>query len=399
MTLHRSSSLLILLLAALFLPSVARSQSATPVIDRSRGKEMLQNIKGALKELYYDPNFHGMDVDTRFQQAEAEVNKATSTGQILAIVAQTLVDLDDSHTRLLPPELVVAVDFGFKLQMIGDTCYVTSVKAGGDAEAKGVKVGDVIYAIEGFEPTRDSLWKIIYSYLVLLPPPTLRLTVSKPGGMLKNFVVEPVTSKNKMRKIESIIKDPEKRPSYYDLAAGTLICRLPEFNLSDGEVDEMMKRIRSSHTLILDLRGNPGGRVSMEQRLVSYFFDRDVKIGDEKERKKTSTRMARTRGPNKIFEGKVFVLVDSKSASAAEVFARIMQLEKRGTIIGDHSAGAVMTSVIASFAFNTTAAASSQYTRAAFYGANITVGDLIMSDGRESGKDRRYARCALDTNR
>jgi C-terminal processing protease CtpA/Prc len=96
--------------------------------------------------------------------------------------------------------------------------------------------------------------------------------------------------------------------------------------------------------------------------------------------------MAKTRGPNNIFPGKVFVLVDSQSGSAAEVFARIMQLEKRGMVIGDRSAGKVMTSVQATFAFNTPAAASFQFTRVAFYGANITIADLIMSDGKSLEK-------------
>lgn len=387
MTTHRSQSLFVLLLITLlFLPDFAPAQSgATPVIDRGRGKEMLQNIKRALKDTYYDPSFRGMNVETRFRQAEEQIDKATSTGQILAIIAQALVELDDSHTSFLPPELVVEPDFGFKLQMIGDTCYVTSVKPGGDAEAKGLKAGDVIYAIEGFEPTRDSLWKIIYSYFVLLPQPALKLTIREPKGTFKEFLVKAAISQNKIRHIEAII-NTDVRPSYYDLAPDTIVCRLPEFNLSDGDVDDMMKRIKVSQNLILDLRGNPGGLVSMEQRLIGSFFDHDVKIGDEKERKKTSERVAKTRGPNKIFSGKVFVLIDSNSSSAAEVFARIMQLEKRGMVIGDRSAGKVMTSVQTAFVFNTAAASSSQFTRAAFYGANITIADLIMSDGKSLEK-------------
>lgn len=36
------------------------------------------------------------------------------------------------------------------------------------------------------------------------------------------------------------------------------------------------------------------------------------------------------------------MLVHARSASCAELFARIIQLEKRGAVLGDKTAGAVM---------------------------------------------------------
>lgn len=373
---------LILLLSVFLAPRASLSQAPAPVITRERGKEMLQTIKESLKELYYDPKFRGIDVDARFKEAEKQINAATSTWQINSTIAQVLLEFDDSHTSFLPPDLVVGVNYGFQMQMIGSTCYIVRIKSGGSAEAKGLKVGDVVYSIEGYEPTRDSLWKIIYSYFVLLPPPTLRVTVLESTGRLREVVVEAAVSKKKRNKV--IVREATKHPpKYYDLNEETIICRLTNFDLSDDEVDEMMKRIRTRKVLILDLRGNPGGRVSMEQRLISYFFDKDVKIGDEKWRNKTVTRIAKKRDKDKIFAGKLIVLVDSESASAAEVFSRVMQLEERGTIVGDHTAGAVMTSVSAVFPFIT---AALQAMPSTFYGANITVSDLIMSDGKSIEK-------------
>ena len=372
----------LLLVSVSLTPQTVLSQAPSPVVDRDTGREMLRNVKEVLKERYYDPKFRGINVDARFKEAEKQISAAKSSWQINAIIAQVLLEFDDSHTTFLPPDLVVGVDYGFDMQMIGGRCHIVYIKPGGTAEGKGLKVGEVVYSIEGFEPTRESLWKITYSYFVLMPPPTLRVTVQEPDGRLREVTVDAVVSNKKRLKVK--LSDKSRYPpKYYDLSEEAIICKLPAFDLSDKEVDEMIKRIRSRKVLILDLRGNPGGLVSMEQRLLGYFFDKDVKIGDEKRRDRSETRIAKKRDKEKLFEGKLFVLVDSDSASAAEVFARIMQLEKRGVVIGDQTAGMVMTSNHVTFAFSTVV----QYVRpSSFYGANITVADLIMSDGKSLEK-------------
>ena len=104
-----------------------------------------------------------------------------------------------------------------------------------------------------------------------------------------------------------------------------------------------MDRGPQAQSLILDLRGNGGGWVLTIKRIVANLFDRDVKIGDHIKRNETKPEMAKSRG-DKAFNGKLVILVDSRSASASEVLARVVQLEKRGRIIGDQTGGAVMTS-------------------------------------------------------
>jgi carboxyl-terminal processing protease len=108
-------------------------------------------------------------------------------------------------------------------------------------------------------------------------------------------------------------------------------------------------------------------------RLLGHFFDKDVKMADIKSRKESKPIIAKTRG-NDPFKGKVVVLIDSNSGSAAEIFARIMQLEKRGTVIGDRSAGAVMRSMAHPYEMGVNTVV--------FYGASITVADAVMSDGQ-----------------
>ena len=97
--------------------------------------------------------------------------------------------------------------------------------------------------------------------------------------------------------------------------------------------------------------------------------------------------MAKSR-KERVFKGRLVVLVDSESASASEVFARLIQIEKRGIIIGDRSAGKVMQSLRYAHLLN-----DNLYGRGVMYGyyiitsrniygASITNADVIMSDGK-----------------
>jgi C-terminal processing protease CtpA/Prc len=111
------------------------------------------------------------------------------------------------------------------------------------------------------------------------------------------------------------------------------------------------------------------------ENFLGGFFDHDVKIDDRKGRKELKPEIAKTRG-RKAFSGKLIVLVDSKSMSAAEIFARVIQLEKRGAVLGDRTAGAVMESK------RFVHAVELDRTNVTQYGAMVTVADLIMADGK-----------------
>lgn len=111
--------------------------------------------------------------------------------------------------------------------------------------------------------------------------------------------------------------------------------------------------------------------MATEEALISRLFDRDVTIGTVKERKGEEPRVAR--GRKDAFTGPIVAVVDSTSGSASEVLARVLQLEKRATIVGDRTAGAVMTART----FRHTVGLGS----VALYAVSVTIGDLRMSDG------------------
>lgn len=90
-------------------------------------------------------------------------------------IAAALDSLNDSHTFFLPPQHAYLHDFGWQYQMIGERCSVTRVRPKSDAETKGVKPGDEVPTINGFTPTRQTLWKLQYVFRVLRPQPELLL--------------------------------------------------------------------------------------------------------------------------------------------------------------------------------------------------------------------------------
>ncbi|MEO6392622.1 MAG: S41 family peptidase [Pyrinomonadaceae bacterium] len=352
-------------------------------VERERGVQILKGVQKMLKEDYYDLTFHGMDLDARVKQAEAKMATAESLGQIFGIVAQLVNELDDSHTFFFPPGRPVDVEYGWRMQIIGEDCFVVAVKPKSDAEAQGLRPGDRVVSIDGFKPNRKTMQLIEYNYNALRPQPGMRAIFQSPGGQprelaLKAEVVKLDQQVNPTQLYYSYLnneEDDKKLPVYKELADDVFIWKLRDFGLTEGKVDDLMKRASKHKSMVIDMRGNPGGYVDTMVRLTSYFIDNEYIAGMIQKRKKPEAIKVKPR--SKPFKGKVVLLIDSESASAAESFPYLMQLQKRGTIIGDRSAGAVM---VATFQLAYITSISSDNI-VPFY-MNMTIGQLIFPDGK-----------------
>jgi carboxyl-terminal processing protease len=268
--------------------------------------------------------------------------------------------------------------------MIGDRCYVSSVDKGSDAEVKGVRPGDEILEAAGRQLDRSNLWKFEYLINTLRPQGGIHVALRTPKGEVRELDLLAKQKQGKQlvnltdyNEYMDLVRKSQReaelgRDLFMSFGDQLLIWKMNEFDLTDSQIDDAMSRAKKHKHLILDLRGNGGGWITTITRIVANLFDHDIKIADSKSRKETKPIMAKSRG-EKAFTGKLTILVDSRSASASEVLARTVQLEKRGTVIGDRTAGAVM--------------AARRYDDevgidvVVFYGVSITVSDLIMADG------------------
>src|SRR5689334_22338700 len=167
------------------------SWQASPQIDeagRNRVKAMLRQAYDNVRKNYYDPKFHGLDLDARYREFDERVKTAASLNAGMMLVADFLDGLDDSHTYFLPPNRPYDFDYGYRYQALGDRVFITQVRPGSDAAAK-LKIGDEVLAINGVPLDRAGVTRLTYALTLLAPQPSTSLTVKSPGGEPRNAVV------------------------------------------------------------------------------------------------------------------------------------------------------------------------------------------------------------------
>lgn len=382
-----AGSLTLLAIAAAF-PARAQDNGQQQISDRNRAQveQMLSTIHDAVKKDYYDPTFHGVDLDARYQKYQAAIKSAPTLGEAFRAVAAYLSGLHDSHTFFVPPSISYRFDYGFQMEMFGERCFVNEVRPGSDA-AKKVHAGDEILKLGAFTVNRKDFPDISYYLNSLAPQGALLLQLRDPQGVARSEQVltkflpgKKMVDLSVMAGFWDLVLQEESRNHLlrqrWVETGDAFIWKIPAFDMTDGVTDEIMGKAEKHSSIVIDLRDNPGGAVDSLTYLVGRFFDHDVTIAAPIGRRHEKDVVAKTHG--KTFTGKLFVLTDSRSASASELFARTMQLNHRATVIGDLSAGAVMESRFYPFQIGVVGGND----LIVLYGASITHDNLIMADGK-----------------
>ncbi len=378
-------------LAALSLIAAVALPVAPPVasqelrkLDLDRGRVMLKTVKSELQKRYYDPEFKGLDLEERFARAERDVENASSLSHIHGIIAQAVLDLNDSHSFFVPPALTAKYEYGWRMRLIGDSPYVIAVDPRSDAAAKGLKPGDAVLSVDGFPVNRRNMRMFKHRYYRIRPAPGMRLVVQSPGGEPRQVDVATRIERGKRvldltqgEDIWDILRRYEDMEEDYRTVESTdkkiFIWKIPSFTGDEKQLKRIAARLPKYEAAVLDLRGNPGGYLTLTETLLGFFFDREVAVGELRGREGEPKKSVAKPQGTKAFSGKLVVVVDSDSASAAEIFARVIQLEGRGQVVGDTTAGAVM--------------AARYYPKemggenVIFYGISIAEAELVMKDG------------------
>jgi C-terminal processing protease CtpA/Prc len=343
--------------------------------DRDLVLVMLRRAGADVEKHYYDPTFHGVNLKAQLAAAERRLETAATLADAFSTVADFLQQFDDSHTAFIPPSLGTRVDYGWQMAMVGDHALIIHVDPDSDAAARGLTPGDRVLLLNAFTPSRANVSRLSYYYRFIRPQARQRIAVLKPDGSAQTVDVTsrrssgPIVNDGDLaNELDQLIERGRDRTA--TVGDRVLVWRMAVFARPES-VDEVIGKARRYDTLVLDLRGNGGGAVTALQELVSRCFDREVVVAVETRRGGRPTREVARPGKSP-FTGRLIVLVDSRSASAAEMFARIVQIEARGTVVGDRTAGAVMRSHLFPHQGDVLSAV---------YATSVTVADVRMSDG------------------
>jgi C-terminal processing protease CtpA/Prc len=383
-----------LLMWVLFAVPVARAQQPPAQQQTVLTKDEQYQISGILrdayndvKKYYYDPKMHGLDWDARYKQYTAKIGTMHNLGEGFRLVTAFLSGLKDSHVFFMPPERSNHYYPGYKIELVGNDGFITQIRPGSDAQSK-LHNGDMVVKHTGYNLNREDFYDLRHYYSTLAPRPAVELVLRSPEGAERTVVVNSRVKVGKVlysyEETSNYIDDQDRKSELSNDATRSRIAergdvaiwKLQQFNLDDGEIIRTFRIVDKHKTLILDLRGNPGGAVDTLKMIVGSLFDKDIKIADRVTRKNTKPMLATHRG--NPFDGKIIVLVDASSASAAELLARVIQLEHRGTVIGDKTSGAVMEAR----RYDETQQGGTIFA----YEFSITDADLIMSDGHSLEK-------------
>lgn len=220
---------------------------------------------------------------------------------------------------------------GVQFNVAKDTLLVIQPVAKGPSEKVGVMAGDRIVsvndtAIAGVKMSQEDIVRRLRG-----PKGSIvKLGIVRPGikGLLDFHV------KRDKIPIETL-------DAYYLIRPGVGYIRIGSFGATTYEefMRALMKlQLQGATDLILDLQDNGGGYLQAAVRVANEFLRRNDLIVYTQGRN-ADRQEFRAQGDGGMLTGRVFVLVNEFSASAAEIVTGALQDQDRGIVVGRRSFG------------------------------------------------------------
>lgn len=321
------------------LAAVASAESLVqPDAERARmNQRVFDRVWNEVRSQYYDPALHGVDWNAARRTYRPTALSALDDRTLYRAIGDMLKLLDDDHAGASPPAVArrqdtlrqrrATIGVTMRPEPPGDAYLIEQVRAGSPAAEAGVAVGWRLITGEGavWTPEQD---------IAEGRPVTLAL-IDDEG------VARPLTLIPRMMNPTPAFVADRSRP-------GVLVLTVDGFELGLGRwMGEQLTGLSPETDVIIDLRGNPGGRLAEADAVLSCFLPRDRLWAARTGRSGRRVELRTAGGCGDLVQpvgNDVAVLVDANSRSAAELTPAALQEARRAVVVGAPTAGAVLIS-------------------------------------------------------
>ena len=221
---------------------------------------------------------------------------------------------------------------GVQFNILDDTLMVIQTITGGPSEKAGVMAGDRIIsvadtAIAGVKMPQEEIMKRLRG-----PRGTTAHLGILRDGIEDTIYIDVVRDKIPLNSVDAAFMVTQR----------TGLIRFSNFSITTHkEVTTAIEELKQKgmRNLILDLTQNGGGYLQAAAELASEFLPKGDMVVYTKGRAGYASQTMRSFGGDAFQEGKVVVLVDEYSASAAEILAGAIQDQDRGIVVGRRTFG------------------------------------------------------------
>lgn len=220
---------------------------------------------------------------------------------------------------------------GVQFNMMEDTLFIIQPVSGGPSEKAGILAGDRIImvndtTIAGVKMSREGIMKRLRGP----KGTTVKLGVAR-HGFKELLTFDVIRDKIPLHTLDAA----------YIIRKGIGYIRISSFGATThSEFMESVTKLKKQGMkhLVLDLQGNGGGYLNAAVDLANEFLEADELIVYT-EGLRSPRREFKAKGTGSLRKGKVVVLIDEYSASAAEIVSGAIQDWDRGFVVGRRSFG------------------------------------------------------------
>ena len=312
-------------------------------VDFEREKiEVFNQAWGYLRDLFYDPNYHGVDWQAVRAEYAPRIAGARTPDEMRRLLSLMVGELNASHSGVSAPFSAnqassgrLGLRFDRSEYENGARLRVTEVIPLGPAALAGVKTGEYLLAIDGTQigprVNIDELLGFKTARRVLLT-----VSASSDAANKREVAVRPVNTATEKGLLYR--KWVEEKREYVAKISGGRLGYVHMFDMGSGSLSQLFVDLdtenHSREGVVVDVRNNNGGFVNAYA--IDVFARRGYMIMT---RRGFPAAPARTVLGQRALEAPTILVTNQHSLSDAEDFTEGYRALKLGKVVGEPTAG------------------------------------------------------------